>query len=250
MAKTRRSHRRLDDLVDRSGFIFTGIVRRTAAATMPRVTTSDRTAVVQVQEVLRVPRVLGDYTEKQVTVLLQKATSAKRGERTVFFTTSWMFGEGLAVTEVGTMKPEDGLRGRIADAEARLADRALQARIERASVIVTGKVLRTRPLEKKTRFVSEHDPKWWEASVEIESIEKGRHKEDTIPVLFPSSDDEMWIDSPKFREGQEGVWILQRNQQERGAPVFRVPGYTALDPLDYRARVERDRVIKLIPTKR
>jgi len=43
----------------------------------------------------------------------------------------------------------------------------------------------------------------------------------------------MWIDSPKFKPGDTGVWILQRNQQEKGFPKMRVAGLTALDPLDF-----------------
>jgi hypothetical protein len=250
MAQAGRSDRRLENLLPSAGLVFVGTIRRLAAATMPGVPVSDRTAVVRIDEILRAPRVLGERAGTDVTVLLARVSGTRVEQQAVFFTTSWMYGSGLAVAEVGRMEPEGGLRRRIADAEARVAERALRERLARASLVVTGKVARTQPAEQRSRMVSEHDPDWWEAVVEVESLEKGRLPAPRMSVLFPNSTDELWIDSPKFRVGQNGIWILQKNQQERGAPVFRVPGYTALDPLDFHPREQRDRIRSLIRKRR
>jgi hypothetical protein len=34
--------------------------------------------------------------------------------------------------------------------------------------------------------------------------------------------------------------VLQRDQQEKGSPMMRLPGYTALDPLDFRLKEQLD----------
>ena len=56
----------------------------------------------------------------------------------------------------------------------------------------------------------------------------------------------MWINSPKFKVGDRGIWILQSNQKERGFPVLRVPGLTALDPLDFRPTSDLPRIRGLV----
>jgi hypothetical protein len=33
-----------------------------------------------------------------------------------------------------------------------------------------------------------------------------------VLVVFPSTDDRMWADSPKFSEGQDGIWLLHDNE--------------------------------------
>jgi hypothetical protein len=60
----------------------------------------------------------------------------------------------------------------------------------------------------------------------------------------------MWIDSPKFEAGQSGIWILQRKQKERGWPLMREPGLTALDPLDFQPQSQLDRVRELLGRQR
>jgi hypothetical protein len=64
----------------------------------------------------------------------------------------------------------------------------------------------------------------------------------SVVVLFPNSDDLMWQGSPKFKQGQQGVWLLHRNQTK-------MPGvkdqYTVLNPLDYQERGELERIRSL-----
>jgi hypothetical protein len=68
-----------------------------------------------------------------------------------------------------------------------------------------------------------------------------------MTVLFPRSVDIAWSQSPKFEPGQAGIWILQRDQAERGAPRLRRSGLTALDPLDFRPLEELPRLRELMP---
>jgi len=62
----------------------------------------------------------------------------------------------------------------------------------------------------------------------------------------PRKNQEGWPDAPKLAPGQSYILILQRNQSEKGWPVLRVPGLTALDPLDVHPPDELERIRRLI----
>jgi hypothetical protein len=161
----------------------------------------------------------------------------------VFFTTSWLYGTGLAVREVGRLDAQAAaLRPRIADAERKVADEKLQARIRNAELVVVGRVTALRDLNPRRAPLSEHDPLWRRASVSIQSVEKGTHAGATVGVLFPASNDVMWYRSPRFKVGQEGIWILDRDV----AKQFGVEGFTALEPLDFHPKAELERIRRLI----
>jgi hypothetical protein len=241
----------VEELVRSSRFIFRGTIERLKAATMPSVPISDGTAVVRVIEVIQAPPVLGDQTERSITVQLATGSRNAEGQDAVFFTNGWLYGESMAVTEIGRLEPAQAgaqLRQEIADANRSIADQALLARIRRAELVVTGFVVESGPLTDQPpgALRTEHDPQWWEALLSVESVEKGQLQPRPLIVLFPESTDEMWIESPKFRVGQTGLWILQLDQQEKGWPILRRPGYTALDPLDFQPVHRLDGIRTLI----
>ncbi len=238
------------DLVRQARFIFKGTIQKLNAATMSVVPVTDSTAIVKVEQVFQAPETLGDYTDQDITVQLGDPKGAKEGQQAVFFANSWLYGESIAVVEVGRVAPEDltQLRQQIADANRSIADEELQSRVAGAELVVVGKVLKTNPAPEELRRgpITEHDPDWWEAIIEVESVEKGELPEGPVIVLFPNSTDEMWIDSPKFEVGQEGLWILQKDQQEKAWPIMRIPGRTALHPLDFQRKDQRERITALI----
>jgi hypothetical protein len=241
----------VDDLVRQSRFIFYGTVRELNAATIPAVAAAGRTVIVKIDEVLRAPATLGDFTGQEITVRLSQPGPVRVGQRVVFFTNAWLYGQSIAVLEVGRILPRgdtSGLRRQISDAAQRIADQDLRDRITRAELVVAGKVSATRPAPEpaRRRPITEHDPDWWEATIEVSSVLKGRAPQPSVTVLFPNSTDVMWMDAPKFRVAQEGVWILQRDQKEKGWPVMRIPGYTALDPLDFQPIEQLERIRRLI----
>jgi hypothetical protein len=91
--------------------------------------------------------------------------------------------------------------------------------------------------------ISEHDPEWREAVVEVEEVEKGTCGPKYVVVRFASSDDVQWCHAPKFQVGQEGVFVLH-NKHIQPAPAARAalgihePGeceevYDALHAADY-----------------
>ena len=242
----------LDRLIQNSTYIFSGAVEKLGAAHMDSVPTDDNTAVVTIIQVYTPADILGDLSGKQVTVQLKPGTPIRAGEKAVFFTNGWIYGKGVAFMEVGRMKeePADKFKTRVADSLQRKVDQQLKSRIDRANVVVVAKVVKTDELKlEKPQPISEHNPQWHEAVLQISSIVKGEFQGQELRMNYPGSDDEAWLESPKPKLEEEGIWILQKDQQEKGGAKFRVPGYTALDALDFQPKDQLDRVKRLIGKK-
>jgi hypothetical protein len=241
------------ELIGKSRFCFKGKIKKLNSSTMSEVPVTANTVILTVEEVFQSPNVLGDLTGKEIRVELKKSEGVRTGQRLIFFANSWLYGKGVAVIEVGRMPVKDAakLSKNINDAKQIIRDKDLQDRISRAELIVVGKVSKTKPAAKVPSAITTfHDPIWWEATIEIESIEKGQlEQKRNITTVFPASTDEAWIDSPKFREGQKGVWILQKDQQEKGMEALRLSGNTALHPLNFQPMDQLGR-IKLLIKKR
>jgi len=170
------------------------------------------------------------------------------GEHAIFYTTGWRFGDGLAVKSLDQLPiaaaeetvaaPAMRAMARAWPApESRLADAKMQKRIASSDVILSGRVVDVRlaPETEATvppvgarrfaaaaagtvdrpRRISEHDPLWHEAVVQVGTVEKGSTQSKRIVVRFPGSHDVRWYKAPKFKPGQEGVFMLRK----RAAPA-------------------------------
>jgi hypothetical protein len=209
-------------------FVFQGTVTRLKAATVKAVTDTDKTAVVHVDEIRRAPEALKGFLDHDITVQLSPGERVKAGQQAVFYTDGWMFGESLAVQSRGH-DPVKATRGRAAaHADPAQADPAhafkehhIQERATEADLVVSGRVVAvgpagdappasaTRGLDAALahRPISEHDPFWTEAVVEVSQVHKGpAHKH--VVVRFPASTDVRWHRAPKFQVGQQGVFLL------------------------------------------
>jgi hypothetical protein len=243
------------DYARNAPFVVAGRVARTGAATMAMVPASANTGVFQIDEVLHGPPVLDGFAGKEITVLFQDSAAAPNaGESLVLFATSWLYGEGLAVLEVGRIahsgERRETMRTEIQEAFEGREDELLLARINLADLIVVGKVARTAPAPDEIRRqmpITEHTPDWWRADIEISRIEKGSYQGKQLHIWFPNSEDAAWHESAKFKPGQEGIWLLQRDQQERGWPIMRITGLSALHPLDFHPLDRLDRIRRLFP---
>jgi|KBSMisStandDraft_5_1062788.scaffolds.fasta_scaffold00698_7 hypothetical protein len=240
----------LDQLTRESSYIFLGTVTRAKASTSSLLPANDSTIVVRVDVVLHAPETLADYTGQELTILLREIKSVKEGQRLVFFTNGGLFGKGIALREVGHLVPPAGtadqtklLRAQIADALQKKTDEDVGRRIASAELVVVGKVLETRlakPMERSP--VTEHDPEWREADIQIQSVEKGQYSGQTINVLYANSLDSLWAEAPKLKQGQQGIFLLHRNEvQWPGIEKF----YALVNPLDLQpiGRLERVRQI-------
>jgi hypothetical protein len=234
-----------------SPFIFTGKLRKRRAATLSLVDVSERDAVIAVERVLRRPPGVVDFSGQDVTLRGDSALDLGDDRTALFAANGWLYGASLALIEVARMDDRQGnAEKRIKEAEEQAAVDVLRARLRRADLVVLAVVEKTSPRgDRESPPVSEHDPLWWEAWLRVESVEKGKAPRQ-VRVLYPSSLDEYWYESPKFKQGDEGVFLLQRDQKERGPTQYRVRGYTALDPLDFQPRERLDELRALLRPRR
>ncbi len=222
-------------------FIFLGTPIRLGVANLEQISPTDKTAVVRVDEILRAPAELRKLAGHEITVELLDVRGVEPGRRRVLFARGWLLADGVAVTEVGRteiLSPQE-LEREIVAAERMAADERLFVRLRRADLVITGTVKGLR--EQKDVLPaqpSEHDPQWIEATVAVEQVLKGSRDFNSIPLLFPGTRDVAWVDAPRFREGQSGIWILQVDRQLRA--------YTALGPLDFQPRGEAERIQRLL----
>ncbi|HEV2754735.1 MAG TPA: hypothetical protein VG318_03025 [Actinomycetota bacterium] len=220
-----------------------GRVKQMGAAT-DGIPPGDATAVVAVEEVLAAPRTFPDVGGRDVTIILKGP--ARRGEHAVFLVRSWTYGTTIGVVEtarVGGIRSTDKARSLFAEAVRHKEETLLRERISGAEVVVAGVVVETRPAGEraKTKIDTEHAPQWWEAMIDVEEVFKG-DPERRLVVLFPTSTDEIWIDCPKLQKGLRAIFVLRRDQQERGGPGLWAPGLTALEPIDVQPVEDAERI--------
>jgi hypothetical protein len=111
--------------------------------------------------------------------------------------------------------------------------------------------------------VSEHDPKWREAVVHVDSVHKGEHPGDHVTVLFPASMDVGWYKAPKFEPGHRGYFVLHKTQVKEADRVgshgrallaaadadTAVDTYTALSPADFQPSSQPDRIAGMLASE-
>jgi hypothetical protein len=233
----------VEALTRRADLVFRGTVQRAGAANLSAVTPGGDTAVVRIEELLKAPDDVKDFVGREVTVKLLVPDSAKTGEQAVFFTHTWLYGESLGVIEVGRVRAgTPGLRSQVAAAGQQVHAEEVRQHIESAELVVTGRVVETRPAG-ITVPVSEHAPVWWEAVIRVDSVIKGTAGERVV-ILYPKSMDVAWYRTPKPEVGWDGVWLLQRPQEEE---LRARPGaYTAPEPWNVMSRDDVGLVRKLV----
>lgn len=247
-------------LVKQSDIIFIGTVSKLGAVAAPEVPASPRTVVVRVDTVLEKPGAVSLATGDSVTVETARAGSLKEGTQATFYTTGWIFGEGVAVREVGHElghSPVVAADQAAAVRRARLEviDADLKAHIQKAAMVVSGRVEQVRPAEltaapSHPKRISEHDPQWQEAIIQVQDAIKGAQPGEQVVVRFPGSHDVAWVESPRFSAGQEGTFLLHVDSTT-GSPRAMlagrsVPAYTALHKVDVLTEADATRVRALM----
>ncbi|MEM7309681.1 MAG: hypothetical protein AAF682_23600 [Planctomycetota bacterium] len=195
-------------LVSASDFIVEGEVRRLGAATLEQVEDTSRTVVVRVDRVLYAPDGFADYTGREITVLLAEGHDVEVGERAVFYTRGWLFGDGIAVVETGVPPggAPEGL-GQIADLKA---TEGLRARLDAAALVAQGSILRVDSQEGQAPRRTEHDPRWTRVTLDARAVLKGDPRDGELVFLYPASRDVHWFRAPRPAPGLEGVFLLHR----------------------------------------
>src|SRR3989454_12239755 len=201
-------------LVKQSDIIFIGTVTQVGAVAVPEVPASPRPVVVRLDQVPEKPSAVALATGDSVTVETGRPGSLKAGAQATFYTTGWIFGRGVAVREVGHEPGRSPVvaadeRDAVARARREVNDADLKTHIQRAAMVVAGRVEQVRPAElaaapARPKRISEHDPDWQEAIIQVEDGIKGAQAGERVVVRFPGSPDVAWVGTPKFAVGQEG----------------------------------------------
>jgi hypothetical protein len=239
-----------------SAFIFVGKVVKPKAATMEGIAGSN-TAIVQVERVVSAPDIFGSLGGQQITARFKNASDVKKGRSLTFFANGWIFGASIAVDVVGTapQTPPLAAASLVRDAKVSMSDRMVKARIDSAEIGVAGRVAAVAKSDRGPTHISEHDPNWHEATIDVDEVVKGKKNVKQVKVLFPDSDDVRWHKVGKYAAGQQGVWLLQPGQRQdsKGIPakvMAAVPAgrdvLTALHPCDYLPLHELERVRALV----
>lgn len=120
-----------------------------------------------------------------------------------------------------------------------LADQDLRASITAADVIVVGRVARIQPLTAlalapQHEFVSEHNPNWQEAVIDVQENLRGATGMSQIVVHFPASVDVAWAEYPKLQVGESGTFLLRKDRISAAPTAMltnvSVPAYVATTP--------------------
>jgi hypothetical protein len=251
----------------RCGIVFIGRVVKVGDVSFAGVPRSARTVVVRVDEVLEKPPAVSLVKGDTVTVEVKEPSQFRDGARVTFYANGWIFGNGLAVHEVGhEASPEispvsepgasSPRREEFAQVRKELSDAELRSRVQKADMVVVGRVTAIRPQAlrpvgaQSNLVLSEHDPDWQEAVVQVESGIKGARDGQEIVIRFPGSLDVAWYRAPKFKLGQEGTFVLQRDTLS-GSPKAMLGGaevdaYVAGSRQDVLPKNEAPRVRALV----
>jgi hypothetical protein len=256
--------------VTKPTFVFKGTIKKLKSATMKDVPVNDRTAVVTVDQIIEAPPGLADYNGQDITVQLSGRAKVSVGQEMIFHTISWMYGDSIAVQALSQEPFKSSHAAMLAagpDPAERHAQRRTRERFDHADLVVSGKVVAVRLPAETARDargasvapsdqmpggpVSEHDPKWREAVIEVADVHKGKHSGKQVVVRFPASTDVMWYGAPKFHPGEQGYFMLHKTGEDKPkqkqtkkrskrtaaaateAEVATAKAYAALDPMDF-----------------
>jgi len=247
-------------LATKSSIIFSGTVSQLAATSFAEVPKSSQTIVVKVDAIAKKPAAVSLKKGDNVTVEVKDASAFQEGTHATFYTDGWIFGSGVAVKElgheVGTAGAETVPAPPVemkAHGQDPITDQELLDRMKASDFVVVGRVTDIhkwnvpKPKSGAPSRVTEHDPDWHEAVVEVQSVLKGgKVKGNKVIVRFPNRNDVAWFSSPKFAKNQRGIFCLNRDQST-GVPSTKMGGqqvnvYTCLGhgdalPISDEARV-------------
>ena len=218
----------LKELLASSSLSFTGTVEEVGASAVPDVPADDRTVIAKVDQLLHGPRGFLPPDSRVTVRLSPDLPPLAVGEQAAFFVNGLVYGDNLAVSEVGRTSTEQaaaptaqlaGLAEPVSPVESTLVELAQDEIVEHAravAAIVRGQItgLASAPISGPPR---EHDPQWWIATLAYDLVAKGDLDEagGTVAVLYANSIDVAWRESPKPKAGQAGLWLLHATEGEQ-----------------------------------
>jgi hypothetical protein len=225
--------------------IFKGKILKAKAATMREIT-ADNTMVFQVEQVIKAPDMLKAIAGQNITIRFKRTPRLRSGSKLTIFCQGWIFGDSLAVDVIDytTTTVNEAFVEKVQQSRTSAKDAVLKKRLDSAAVGVVGTVSKIEKTQNgnQTTHISEHDPNWHEATIDVDEVVKGQKNTKEVKVLFPKSDDIRWHKVNKYTEGQKGIWLLQKGQQQDTEGIHpkilaAIPSntkvLTALHPVDF-----------------
>jgi hypothetical protein len=240
----------LKQLLASAGLVFTGRLIQIGASTVSGLPDDGRLSIVEIVELLKHPPGLDLPAGARVTVRLSDDLPLPEpDEQWTFFTNGWVYGETLAVTEVGRM-PVDQTAARtatfagqsvsiVSQALDELAQDDVLAHARDADAVVRGRVVSLSEVPEPSA-PREHDPDWWIASLGVDLVEKGDvpgfspGQTTNVGVLYANSQDYHWREAPKPKASQAGAWLLHRAPEA----LQNLAPFQILHPVDLQPSVQ------------
>jgi hypothetical protein len=223
-------------LVRQADLIFVGTVTGVAATSMAGVPVTQRTLTVRIDAVLDKPATVQVGVGDTVTVESRTVGALPVGTQATFYTKTWLFGRCVAAQEVGhetvsarlSAAAVAPMRDSVQRLRGQVSDSVLRTRIRAADMVVVGRVetvqAATLAALPAPHRITEHDPAWQEAVIQVETMIKGiAPANQRVVVRFPGSLDVAWRGMPRFTVGQEGTFLLRRDQLS-GSPTAMMAG--------------------------
>jgi hypothetical protein len=246
-------------------FVFKGTIKKLKATTVTAAPVSTRTCIVTVDRIIEAPQTLAGYAGQDITVELSSRRKVNAGDMMIFHSISWLFGEGVAVRSLYEEIEADPTTPHL-DGGTERKQRKARQHFNDADLVVSGKVVEVRlptpaPGKKTaaalpTTHVSEHDPKWREAVIEVAEIHKGSSAKRQVVIRFPASTDVAWRRAPKFAAGQEGYFMLHESTRaasgqgpRKRSEASSDPSYTVHDPQDFQPYSEPGGIKSIIESE-
>jgi hypothetical protein len=236
-----------ESLVRSTGLIFAGTVVELGRSSVPAIKPADNLVVVRVDRGLRVDKALGDIRGKMITVAVKDPKAFQTGQQAVFFTNSWIHGQGIAVREVehADVRVQDS----VAAVVARLPEIHLTDRLRAAVLVVHAEVISVGPVERFSLL--RDDALWRPAELHVLRVLRGAPPSPTI-AYFPTAKHPDWARAPRLSERQRGIFILHAPASGRHPSLAALPAGALIltDPDDFQPESRLAEVEKLVATIR
>lgn len=213
----------LHEPVSNSPFIFKGTVEDLNSSTV-EVTDTSNLIVVKVDEIISSTKEFDHLKGKTITVETDEVESFDIKQSKVFVSDRWISGNGVAVRNLGDFKVKDQpgsidkIREKIKSVNEQVQVKNLKELLQKANVVFSGEVMELTSIPSTGRGpLSEHNPEWTEARIQINESMKGlSSSQEEISIIFSNSIDVMWFQAPKFKPKDKGTWILTRQENRSG----------------------------------
>lgn len=176
----------------------------------------DSVCVVRVDEIIESKKHYTKQKGKLITIKSKNIKDLSVGDERVFFTNGLIWGESLCVVELGSYTVKSSydqisLKKQINNIQENEEQKLIKERYAKAELALLGKIQKIEAIVVNENIISEHHPYWNKAEVQVIETLKGNNNS-IVYFYYPSSNDIMWENSPKFKVGDSGIWFLNNSK--------------------------------------